>query len=159
MVLVHLHVHGVCPCPCFMSMLNAHVPVHVPVHVHATHHRCLRVGVRVGVRVRMRVHVHVYRCRNARLTGIRSVRYRNEKLKMPGQARYWTKPRLSGIFLVRYWTEIVNADAGVSFLDADAQLCTHLTLLSYLLGEEAFLQISPPLTDRLTQQGRKADGI
>ncbi len=50
-----------------MSMLN--------VHVHAAHHRCVRV--RGGVRVR--VHVRVYKCRNAGLIGVQSVRYRNEK--------------------------------------------------------------------------------
>ncbi len=48
---------------------------------------------------------------------------------MPGIVRYRTKPRQSAILLVRYRTEIIdagmprNADAGVSFLDADAQLC------------------------------------
>jgi hypothetical protein len=39
MVLVHLHVHGACSRPCFMSMLN----VYVSVHVHAAHHRCVCV--------------------------------------------------------------------------------------------------------------------
>jgi hypothetical protein len=38
------------------------------------------------------------------------------------QVRYRTKLTQSGIFLVRYWTKIRDADAGVSFLDADAQL-------------------------------------
>jgi hypothetical protein len=28
----------------------------------------------------------------------------------------------SGIFLARHWTEMKDADAGVSFLDADAHL-------------------------------------
>jgi hypothetical protein len=72
-----------------------------------------------------------------------------EKLMMPGIGWYRTKPRQSGIFLVRNRTEIIdagmampewqcgngdagtamperrcrNGDAGVSFLDADAQLC------------------------------------
>jgi hypothetical protein len=46
---------------------------------------------------------------------------RIKKPTMPGQDGYQTKPRQSGIFLVRYQTEII--DAGVSFLDADAQLC------------------------------------
>jgi hypothetical protein len=87
MVLVHLHVSGVCPYPCFMSMLN----IHVSVHFHAAHHRCVRVRggvrvrvrvhvrVRVRVRVRVSVRVRVYKCRNAGQSGIRSVRYRNKK--------------------------------------------------------------------------------
>jgi hypothetical protein len=45
-----------------------------------------------------------------------------KKLTMPGQVWYRTKLTQSGIFLVRYWTKIWDADAGVSFLDADAQL-------------------------------------
>jgi hypothetical protein len=32
-----------------------------------------------------------------------------KKLTMPGQVRYRTKPRQSGIFLVRYRTGIINA--------------------------------------------------
>jgi hypothetical protein len=117
MVLVHLHVHGTCPCPCFMSMLN----VQVSVHVHAVHHRCVCVCECVFVSV------FVFVCINAGMpdcpasdqsgTGIK----KTKKLTMPGQVRYRTKPRHSGIFLVRYRTEII--DAGVSFLDADAQLC------------------------------------
>ncbi len=50
-----------------------------------------------------------------------------KKNMMPGQARYRIKPWQSSIFLVRYQTDIIDADAdddaGVSFLDADAQLC------------------------------------
>jgi hypothetical protein len=37
---------------------------------------------------------------------------------MLGQVRYRTKPRQSGIF----WVQYRNADAGVSFLNADAHL-------------------------------------
>jgi hypothetical protein len=48
-----------------------------------------------------------------------------KKLTMPGQVRYWTKLRQSGIFFpvpdLNY--QCRNADADVSFLDADAQLC------------------------------------
>jgi hypothetical protein len=40
--------------------------------------------VRVRVRVRVRVCVRVYKCRNAGLSGIRSVRYRNEKTNDAG---------------------------------------------------------------------------
>jgi hypothetical protein len=102
MVLVHLHVHSTCPCPCFMSMLN----VHVSVHVHAAHHRCVCVCECVFVCV------FEFVCINARMpdcpasdqsgTGIK-------KLTMPGQVQYQTKPRQSGIFLVRYRTEIIDA--------------------------------------------------
>jgi hypothetical protein len=42
---------------------------------------------------------------------------------IPEQVRYRTKLTQSGIFVVRYRTKIRNADAGVSFLDADAQPC------------------------------------
>jgi hypothetical protein len=42
---------------------------------------------------------------------------------MPEQIQYRTKLTQSGIFLVQYRIKIRNADAGVSFLDADAQLC------------------------------------
>jgi hypothetical protein len=80
-------------------MLN----IHVPVHGHDAHHRCVRV------RVHVRMRVHVYKCRNAGLTGIQSVGTGMKKLMMPGQVRYQTKPRQSGIFLVQYQTEIVNA--------------------------------------------------
>ncbi len=78
--------------------------------------------MRVRVRDRVRVHVQVYKCWNAGLSGIRTVRYRKKKLTMPVQVWYRTKPRQSGIFLVQYRTVIIDADAGVSFLDADAQL-------------------------------------
>jgi hypothetical protein len=32
-----------------------------------------------------------------------------KKITMPRQVRYRTKPRQSGIFLVWYWTEIIDA--------------------------------------------------
>ncbi len=60
----------------------------------------------------------------------RTVRYPvsplpEKKLTMLQPVRYWTKPTQSGIFLVRYRTKndgCRNADADVSFLDADAAL-------------------------------------
>jgi hypothetical protein len=92
-------------------MLN----VHVSVHVHAAHHRYVCMCECVFVCV------FVFVCINAGMpdspaseqygTGIK-------KITMPGQVRYRTKPRQSGIF----WVQYRNADAGVSFLDADAQL-------------------------------------
>jgi hypothetical protein len=39
----------------------------------------VRVRVHVRLHVRVRVSVHVYKCRNAGLFGIRTVRYRNKK--------------------------------------------------------------------------------
>jgi hypothetical protein len=41
---------------------------------------------------------------------------------MPEQVWYWTKLTQSGIFLVQYGIKIRDADAGVSFHNADAQL-------------------------------------
>ncbi len=43
---------------------------------------CVRVRVRLCVRVR--VHVRVHKCRNAGLSGIQSVRYRNKKTNDAG---------------------------------------------------------------------------
>jgi hypothetical protein len=102
MVLVHLQVYGACPCPCFMSMLN----VHVSVHVHAAHHRCVCVCEYVFVCV----FVCMFVCINVGLSGIRSAGDRNKKTNDTGTGPvYQTKPRQSGIFLVRYWTEIIDA--------------------------------------------------
>jgi hypothetical protein len=61
------------------------------------------------------------------MSSIRSVRYRTEKTKDAGNSPVpdQAKARQSGIFWVRYRTEIIdagNADAGISFLDANAQL-------------------------------------
>ncbi len=50
------------------------------------------------------VGVFVFVCINAGLSGNRI-----KKLTMPGQVRYRTKPRQSGIFLVRYRTVIIDA--------------------------------------------------
>jgi hypothetical protein len=72
-----------------------------------------------------------------------------KKLTMPGQVRYRTKPRQSGIFLVRYRTEIIDAGmpmpSGVSFLDADAwSYCSSRTIcmgmdtdMNKVTGQEA----------------------
>jgi hypothetical protein len=53
MLHVHVNVHVTFPCPCLCQ--------------------CVRVRVHVRVRVRM------YKCGNVGLSGIRSVRYRNDK--------------------------------------------------------------------------------
>ncbi len=76
------------------------------------HHRsvCMCECVFVCVFVFMCVFVCVFVCINAGVpdclasdqsgTGLK-------KLIMPGMVRYRTKPRQSGIFLLRYWTEII----------------------------------------------------
>jgi hypothetical protein len=80
--------------------------VYVSVHLHAAHHRCVCVTECVFVCRFMFV------CINAGMpdclasdqsgTGI-------QKITMPGQVQCRTKPRQSGIFMVRYRTEIVDA--------------------------------------------------
>ncbi len=96
-----------------------YVRVRVCVHV--------RVRVHVHVHVHVRVRVRVYKCRNAKLSGIRSVRYQTEKTNdagtglVPDQAkavRHFFGPIPDWNYPCR------NANAGVSFLDADAQLCS-----------------------------------
>jgi hypothetical protein len=91
MLHVHVNVQAafLCPCPC----------------------PCVRVSVRVRVRVRVGVHVRVrmYKCRNAGLSCIRSVRYRNDKTNDAGTDPARTKPTQSGIFWVQYRTEIMDA--------------------------------------------------
>jgi hypothetical protein len=94
--------------------------VHVQVYVHAAHHRCVCVGVFVCVCVFVCINAGMPNCpaSDQSSTGLK-------KITMPGLVRYRTKPRQSGIFLVRYLTGIIDAvmsDVGVSFLDADAQL-------------------------------------
>ncbi len=127
MVLVHLHVNCVCPCPCFMSMLN----VHVSVYVHAAHHRCMCVCKCEC----LFVCVFVFVCLHAGLSSIRSVCYRNKKTNntgtvlVPDQAKavrhfFWPVPDWN------YWCW--NADADVSFLDADVQLCLLLTVCAQI---------------------------
>jgi hypothetical protein len=100
MVLVHLYVHGACPCPCFMSMMN----VHVSVHVHAAHHRCVCVCECVFVCVFVCINAGMPDCPASEQssTGLK-------KITMPEQVRYRTKLTQSGIFLVRYRTKIRHA--------------------------------------------------
>jgi hypothetical protein len=66
MLHVHVNVQAAFLCPCLCP--------------------CVRVIVRVRVRVRVGVHVHVrmHKCRNAGLSGIRSVRYQNDKTNDAG---------------------------------------------------------------------------
>ncbi len=82
------------------------------------------------MRVYVHIRVRVYKCLNAELSGIQSVQYRNEKTNDAG-----TGPVPDHTKAVRhlfgpvpdwnYWCR--NADAGVSFFDADAQLWFMLT--------------------------------
>ncbi len=116
MVLVYLHVHGACPCPCFMSMLN----VYVSVHVHAAHHRCVCVCVFVCM--------FMFVCINARMPDCPASDQSGTGIKKTNDAG--TGPVPDQTKAVRHFFGPVldwncwcrNADAGVSFLDADAQL-------------------------------------
>jgi hypothetical protein len=65
----------------------------------------------------------VYKCRKVGLSGILSVRYRNEKTNDAGTRPVLDQAIKSGIFSVWYRTEFMNADACVSLLDADDHLC------------------------------------
>jgi hypothetical protein len=120
----------------------------VHVHVHAAHQRCvcvcdcMFVGVFMCVRVFVCVHVHVYKCQNAELSGIWSVRYRTEKTNVAG-----TGPVPDQVKAVRhffgpvpgwnYWCQ--NADAGISFLDDDAQVWSPLQSAVYCIRRCCFL--------------------
>ncbi len=64
MSMLHVHAKRPCFCPCSC--------------------RTSQVYVRVQVRVRLHVQVCVYKCVNAGLSGIRSVRYRNKKTNDAG---------------------------------------------------------------------------
>jgi hypothetical protein len=60
--------------------------------------------------VHVHVRLHVYKCQNAGLSGIRSVQVQEcKKLTMPGSIRYRIKPTKSGFFLVWYRHEIMDA--------------------------------------------------
>jgi hypothetical protein len=67
------------------------------------------------------IYIYIYKCRPF-LYPVSPVLEWKE-LTMLEQVRYRTKPMQSGMFGVRYRTKILDADAGVSFLDADAELC------------------------------------
>ncbi len=101
-----------------MSLLLIHVPVHVlscSAQVCVRVRVCVRVHVRVRVRfhlrvcVRVHVSVRVYKCRNAGLSGIRSVRYQTEKTNNAGNSPVPDLAKAVRHFLVRYRTEIIDA--------------------------------------------------
>jgi hypothetical protein len=56
----------------------------------------------------VRVRVRVYKCRNAGLSGIRAVRYQNEKTNDAGTGPVLDQAKAFRHFLFRYWTEIIN---------------------------------------------------
>jgi hypothetical protein len=65
-----------------------------------------------GVFVCMFVCMFVFMCINAGMLDCPASDQSNtgiKKLTMPGQVWYWNKPRQSGIFLVQYRTEIIDA--------------------------------------------------
>jgi hypothetical protein len=139
MVLVHLHVHGAWPCSCFMSMLQ--------VHVHAAHHRCVCVCECVCecVFVCVFVCVCVLVCINAGMPNCPASDQSGTRLKKTNDAG--TSPVPDQAKAVRhffgpvkdwnYWCR--NADAGVSFHDADAQLWSLVIRISRTkLGHSQF---------------------
>ncbi len=69
----------------------------------------VRVRVRVCVRVRLRVCVRVYKCLNAGLSGIRSVRYRNKKNYRCRDSSGPDQAKAVRHFFVWYRTEIIDA--------------------------------------------------
>jgi hypothetical protein len=83
-------------------MLN----IYVSVHVHAAHHRCVCVCECVFMCV------FVFVCINAGMPDCPASDQSGteiKKLMMPGQFRYQTKPRQSGIFSVWYQTDYIDA--------------------------------------------------
>ena len=81
----------------------------------------------------LHVHVHIHVCRNARLSGIQLVRYWTEKkLTMPEQVRYRTKVTQSGIFLVRYQTKIWDAGMPMPALVSSMPMPSYAAMLAYV---------------------------
>jgi hypothetical protein len=109
MMHAHVLVHAACPCPCWMFVSMLHVCVHAAYPCPC----CMSMSLSLSMfmlHIHIFVYMYIYKCRNAGLSGIQSVWYRNEKkLTMPEQVRYWTKPTQSGIFCVRYRTKILDA--------------------------------------------------
>jgi hypothetical protein len=110
-----------------MSMLN----VHVSVHVHAAHHKCVCVCECVFVCVFM----CVFMCINAGMPDCPASDQSSTGIKKTNDAGTGPVPnQIKAVrhFLVRYWTEIIDTDAGVSFLDADDQLCQKGTFITFI---------------------------
>ncbi len=105
--MLHYQSCAVCPCPCCISMSIMHVHVHVTCPCQC----CMS----------MSIYIEMPECRTIRHPVSPVSDWK--KLTMPEQIQYRTKLTQSGIFLVQNRIKIRNADAGVSFLDADAQLC------------------------------------
>jgi hypothetical protein len=117
MVLVHLHVHGACPYSCFMSMLE--------VHVHVAHYRCMCVYECTFVCVFVCINAGMPNCPASDQSGT-GLKKTNDAGTgpVPDQAKavwhfFWSGTRLE---LLMPECRCRSADAGFSFLDADAQL-------------------------------------
>ncbi len=90
-----------------ISMSMTHVHVHATCRVHT----CACVLVRV------------YKCQNSGLSSLQSVWYQNEKTNDAGTGPVPDQADEAAFFSVQRWTGIMNANAVVNLLDADAQLC------------------------------------
>jgi hypothetical protein len=137
MSMVHVHVHGACPCPCFHSFmfLSMFMPCIIGVCACATGCACSRVHINAGM--------PGCPASNQSGTGM-------EKLTMPGQVRYRTKPRQSSLFLVRYRTKII--DAGMPM----PALVSWMPMPSYGNKELLFTSssiLTPPPTQRSDHGG------
>ncbi len=110
---MHLCMHVHCPGPCRITKSILHVHVHV-----AFSCQCF-----MSMSMSIDIYIEMPECRTVWHPVSPVLDWK--KLTMPKPVRYRTKLTQSGIFLVWYRTKILDADAdaGVSFLDADAQLC------------------------------------
>ncbi len=142
-----VQVYVVWPCPCCvsMSMLHIHVLVpsaclcpscifmsmiHVPLHVHAVYlhaYPYVHSYIYVYVYVYVHVYIYMYKCRNVGLSSTQSVQYRNVE-----NQRCWNRSNTNlSRHSLAFFGPVQNlnfgcryAYAGVSFLNADAQLGT-----------------------------------
>jgi hypothetical protein len=123
MSMQHVHVHAACPCPCCMSM-SAASPCPCCTSMPMTK-SLVRVCVCVYVRFRVRVRggggvrVHVCVCIYAGMPDCPAFHQSGtgmKKLTMPGPIRYRTKLTQSGIILVQYLTEFMDAGMAMSAL-------------------------------------------
>ncbi len=128
MSMLHIHVHAACPCPYCRSMSMLLVHVHAAFQVYAA------CPCPCWKRTRTQLQRRTRTCRNASLSTNCSARYWNEnKIRYRNRFRYHTKPTQFSFYgLVLDWNNRCrNADACVSFLDADAQLWLFLPLLPF----------------------------
>ncbi len=159
--MVDVHVHGGCSQSCFMSMSMLYVHIcpcclsmlmyllQYQVHVQtASPYPCpCRLSVFVGVCGGVCVCVYsylcahvlmlMYKCQNAGLSSIHSVWYQNEKTSDAGTGPVTDQACTVWHFFgpVPDWNYgSLNADIGISFLNADAQLwsftCAYMSYLN-----------------------------